>query len=213
MNILRMPCGGTDEFSTVEIAGAYAAFGNGGIYTKPHAIKKIVFRDGKTERNMTPESCRSYEGFNSLYDNGYATRRFNGQVLGNERPFKVSILLEKQVLRTSRKRRCKRFMVCRLYDKLYNCGLGRISRSVTQWKVLKENDMFHKIYLNKSCQLFLLGKKQRDLKNLHLLKRLQSYIGSDPLILASASTPRNMKRTELFVRGTVPVKVAERRSH
>ena len=33
--------GGTrDEFSTIELAGAYAPFGNGGIYTKPHAIKK-----------------------------------------------------------------------------------------------------------------------------------------------------------------------------
>ena len=35
-----------DDFSTIEMAGAYAPFGNGGIYTKPHAIKKIVYRDG-----------------------------------------------------------------------------------------------------------------------------------------------------------------------
>ena len=29
--------GGTgEEFSTIELAGAYAAFGNNGIYTKPH---------------------------------------------------------------------------------------------------------------------------------------------------------------------------------
>ena len=42
----------TDEFSTVQLAGAYAAFGNGGIYTKPHAIKKIIYRDGKTEQTV-----------------------------------------------------------------------------------------------------------------------------------------------------------------
>ena len=33
--------------------------------------------------------------------------------------------------------------------------------------------------------------------------------GSNPLILASRTTPSNMKRTELFVRGTVPVEIAE----
>ena len=55
MNILPMHLAELNEFSTLEIAGAYAAFGNDGIYTKPHAIKKIIFRDGKTERNMTPD--------------------------------------------------------------------------------------------------------------------------------------------------------------
>ena len=43
------------SFLLLEMAGAYSAFGNGGIYTKPHAIKKIVYRDGKTDRNMTPD--------------------------------------------------------------------------------------------------------------------------------------------------------------
>ena len=57
MKTPQMHFGGTrDEFSTIELAGAYAAFGNDGIYTKPHAIKKVVFRDGKTERDLTPKS-------------------------------------------------------------------------------------------------------------------------------------------------------------
>ena len=47
--------GGGEEFSTVQMAGAYAAFGNGGIYTKPHAVTKIVLRDGKTEKNLRPD--------------------------------------------------------------------------------------------------------------------------------------------------------------
>ena len=40
--------GGKAQFSTIEMAGAYAPFGNGGIYTKPHAVKKIIFRNGNT---------------------------------------------------------------------------------------------------------------------------------------------------------------------
>ena len=48
--------GGADEFSTMQLAGAYAPFGNGGYYTKPHSIKKIVYRDGHTTENKTPDS-------------------------------------------------------------------------------------------------------------------------------------------------------------
>ena len=47
--------GGGDEFSTVQMAGAYAAFGNGGIYTKPHTVNKLILRDGKTEKNLRPD--------------------------------------------------------------------------------------------------------------------------------------------------------------
>src|SRR5690606_9151520 len=48
---------GTPEFniSTVELAGAFAAFGNNGVFTEPHTIKKIVFRDGSTEEVVSPE--------------------------------------------------------------------------------------------------------------------------------------------------------------
>ena len=42
--------GGMDKGpSPLQMAGAYAAFGNNGIYHKPHCVKKIVLRDGETE--------------------------------------------------------------------------------------------------------------------------------------------------------------------
>ncbi|MGE6552404.1 PBP1A family penicillin-binding protein [Bacillus mycoides] len=40
---------GTNESSPTEIAGAYAAFGNDGKYTKPHFVKKVVYPDGKSK--------------------------------------------------------------------------------------------------------------------------------------------------------------------
>src|SRR5699024_7756066 len=40
--------GGEYNFSTVEMARAYAAIGNGGTYTKPYAVKKIVHPNGET---------------------------------------------------------------------------------------------------------------------------------------------------------------------
>jgi penicillin-binding protein 1A len=46
---------GADEVSPIEMAGAYAAFGNNGFFTKPYSVKKIVLRD-KTEIDLTPET-------------------------------------------------------------------------------------------------------------------------------------------------------------
>ncbi|PWA08903.1 penicillin-binding protein [Pueribacillus theae] len=40
--------------SPLQLAGAYAAFGNEGIYHKPHTVRKIVFPDGR-EIDNTPE--------------------------------------------------------------------------------------------------------------------------------------------------------------
>ncbi|MCQ6277883.1 transglycosylase domain-containing protein [Bacillus sp. EB600] len=47
--------GKTIGVSPLEMAGAYSAFGNKGLYTKPHSIKKIKLRDG-TEIDTTPET-------------------------------------------------------------------------------------------------------------------------------------------------------------
>jgi penicillin-binding protein 1A len=46
--------GFTHGVSTLQMAGAYSAFGNNGFYTKPHAITKIKLRDG-TEINTAPQ--------------------------------------------------------------------------------------------------------------------------------------------------------------
>ncbi|MGR5874525.1 penicillin-binding transpeptidase domain-containing protein [Bacillus pacificus] len=36
------------KVSPTEIAGAYATFGNGGKYAKPHFVKKVVYPDGRS---------------------------------------------------------------------------------------------------------------------------------------------------------------------
>lgn len=46
--------GGFTGVSAMEMAGAYAAFGNGGIYNKPHSVKKIIYPD-KTEKVFETE--------------------------------------------------------------------------------------------------------------------------------------------------------------
>ncbi|WP_144551068.1 penicillin-binding protein 1A [Bacillus mycoides] len=48
---------GSNEASPLQVAGAYAAFGNDGNYNKPHFVTKVVFPDGK-EKNFKPKEER-----------------------------------------------------------------------------------------------------------------------------------------------------------
>jgi len=45
---------GSNPVNPLEMAGAYSAFGNNGVYNKPHFVQKVVFSDGKTV-NFTPK--------------------------------------------------------------------------------------------------------------------------------------------------------------
>ncbi|QKS71133.1 PBP1A family penicillin-binding protein [Paenalkalicoccus suaedae] len=45
---------GSNTVSSYEMAGAYAAFGNGGTYNEPHTVRKIEFPDGQVIE-VTPE--------------------------------------------------------------------------------------------------------------------------------------------------------------
>lgn len=47
--------GGVEEVSPMKLAGAFAAFGNNGVYNKPHTVRKIVLRDEETEINNKVE--------------------------------------------------------------------------------------------------------------------------------------------------------------
>ncbi|MDQ1143962.1 penicillin-binding protein 1A [Bacillus sp. SORGH_AS 510] len=45
---------GSNTVNPLEMAGAYSAFGNNGVYNKPHFVQKVVFPDGKVV-NFTPK--------------------------------------------------------------------------------------------------------------------------------------------------------------
>ncbi|EOO27403.1 1A family penicillin-binding protein [Bacillus cereus VD133] len=47
-NVVESTAIGSNESSPLIIAGAYAAFGNNGIYNKPHFVRKVISQDGKT---------------------------------------------------------------------------------------------------------------------------------------------------------------------
>jgi penicillin-binding protein 1A len=52
--------GGIDAASPLVMAGAYAAFGNGGYYIEPHTVKKIIYSDGR-EESLAPTEAKVME--------------------------------------------------------------------------------------------------------------------------------------------------------
>ncbi len=56
------PLGTMSTASPLIMAGAYATFGNGGYYTEPHTISKIISSDG-IEEDMIPESEQVMEDY------------------------------------------------------------------------------------------------------------------------------------------------------
>lgn len=55
-----------ESASPLQMAGAYAAFGNEGIYNKPHVIKKVVLRDNDTVVETAPKpevAMKDYTAF------------------------------------------------------------------------------------------------------------------------------------------------------
>ncbi|TXK90678.1 penicillin-binding protein, partial [Parageobacillus sp. SY1] len=58
-----------NRVSPLQMAGAYSAFGNNGVYIKPHAVTKIVFPDG-TEMNLKPKPKKVMKDYTVQYGTG-----------------------------------------------------------------------------------------------------------------------------------------------
>ncbi|RSK27393.1 PBP1A family penicillin-binding protein [Bacillus sp. HMF5848] len=55
----------TEGVSPLQMAGAYSAFGNSGIYVKPHAVTKVVFQNG-TEVTLKPEPIKAMRDYTAF---------------------------------------------------------------------------------------------------------------------------------------------------
>ncbi|MBE7103133.1 PBP1A family penicillin-binding protein [Bacillus cereus] len=53
---------GSNDSSPLELAGAYATFGNDGVYNKPHFVKEVIFPDGK-KKNFKPKEKRAMHDY------------------------------------------------------------------------------------------------------------------------------------------------------
>lgn len=195
--------GGTDEFSTIDLAGAYAAFGNNGVYTKPHSITKIVMRDGQTTQILKPKSVvamkesTAYMVTDMLRDVFTKGTGKNANVSGLDIAGKTG---------TTNNAVDSWFAGYSTNYTIAAWGGYQDRTPMSQFKGQRyiPQDLFRTVMsgvsANQQTPRFKMPSSVEEVDVVYL---------SNPLVRASSATPANMRRTELFVKGSIPTKVVE----
>jgi len=197
--------GGADEFSTVQMAGAFAAFGNNGVYTKPHTIKHITYRDGKTVKDMSPESVVAMKDSTAYMITDILRDVLTVKGATGTRAAISGLDIAGKTGTSS--------------DAIDSWFAGYTSNyTIATWAGYQDRspmesyegerfvpqDLFKKVMSTISN-----GKETAKFQQPPSVETATIVYRSNPLMLSSNSTPQNMKRSELFVKGTLPELVAE----
>lgn len=203
--------GGEYNFSTKQIAGAYAAFGNGGIYTEPHAVKRIVFRDG-TERVLTPnheqvmQSSTAYMITDVLRDvltrgTGTLANISGVDVAGKTGTTNYPAEILKKHNMESHYVPDTWFAG---YSADYTIAIWGGYKNYTD--PIKTYDRGRQVPQNLFRNVMSsISQNTPRMKKPSTVTEADIVYGSNPIVLASAATPANLRSRELFVNGSVPV--------
>ena len=207
--------GAENEFSTMQMAGAFAAFGNEGIYTKPHTIKKIILRDGKTEINLAPDpvsamkDSTAYMITDILRD--VLTESNGTGALANIRG--LDIAGKTGTTNYSQKFKQENNINNESVPDAWFAGYTTDYTIAVWGGHQKRNEPIvgfpggrdmPKVLFREVMSEISSVQKTASFKQPKSVEEATIVVGSQPLQLASNSTPYNLKRDELFVRGTLP---------
>lgn len=205
--------GGFDTgVSPVQMAGAFSAFGNGGIYNKPHVIRKIVLADGVTEIDLKPEpevAMSDYTAFmvtdmmRSVVQYGTGTR---GAVPGVPIAAKTGTTnyLENEIEKWGVKSTDSPDSWYVGYSPLYTTAVwvGNDQKKYPADKRLPA-EIFRALMTEVHD-----GKDVPNFKQPDSVVRIGVVKGSNPPELPGPFTPENQIVYEYFVKGTEPTKVS-----
>lgn len=206
--------GGFDTgVAPVHMAGAFSAFGNGGIYNEPHVIRKIVLADGVTEIDLKPEpkvAMSDYTAFmitdmlRSAVQYGTATR---GAVSGVPIAAKTGTTnytpdeLEKWDV--TRKDSPDSWYVG--YSPLYTAAVWVGNE---QKKYPTEKRLPAEIFKDLMTEVHK-GKDVPNFKQPESVVKVGVVKGSNPPQLPNPFTPEDQIVYEYFVKGTEPTEVSQ----
>ncbi len=206
--------GGFTGVSPLELAGAYAAFGNGGYYTEPHTIKRIVYKSSNSE---------------IVEDFSFNKKR----VMKSSTAYMISYIL-KGVTPSSVKVKgtdlsCKTGTSSYDYSYLKKLGLPK-STIQDAWTVTFSPDytvaiwygydkLTKKSHMSSSHGWSERRKIQREIVNKVMDKNsrfkkpstvvsAKVVVGTNPPLKPNSTTPSSMIQTHLFVKGHAPNKTS-----
>ncbi len=201
--------------SPLQMAGAYAAFGNEGVYTKPHVIKKIVLRDD-TVLETAPESeavMKDYTAFmvtdilKDVMTKGTGTQANISGVPVAGKTGTTNYSAEDRAKYNIDKSQSPdswfvgyttnfTMSVWTGYDNQFENTLGKNETKIAQ-KIFKS-----------MMQEMSSGIDTEDFKQPSSVVQLPIEKGSNPAAIASKHTPDSHKVYEYFVKGHEPTKTS-----
>lgn len=211
--------GGGIHLSPIQLASAYAAFGNNGVYNKPYTIKEIVFRDGskittKQEPVVAMNDYTAYMITDMLRDvvgnkpnaTGTAARVPGLDIAGKTGTTNYdSEDFSKFNLPSSAVPDSWFVGYTTNYSIAIWSGYEKRSDPITTWDERRlPQVLFSKIMVEISE-----GKQTKRFTKPNSVVEATIEVGTEPLKLASKNTPSDKRRTELFVRGTEPTEVSD----
>lgn len=203
--------------SPLQMAGAYSAFGNNGIYNKPHTIRKIVFQDG-SEKDLTPKpemAMSDYTAFmitdmlRTVVDSGTGTL---ANVPGLDIAGKTGTTNYDES--TTRKFGLRENAVPDAwfvgYTPNYTCAVWTGFEKVDEYADLSTSDQqISKELFREIIKFVSEDVEQKTFKQPNSVVQLAIEKGSNPPMLASKYTPKDNIVYEYFVRGHEPTAVSK----
>lgn len=211
--------GGDIAISPIQMAASYAAFGNDGVYNDPHAISKIVYRDGKTTKDYTPKPNVAMSDYTA-----YMVTDMLRDVVGNK-PDASGTAANVSGLDIAGKTGTTNYSKAD-FDK-YNLPSTSVpdswfagyttNYSIAIWSGYEKHfdpiTTWDERRLPQQLFKHIMKEISADVETPRFKKpssvvEMTIEVGSKPLKLASDYTPSEKRQTELFVRGTEPTEVS-----
>jgi len=208
--------GSSTPTNTVGLAGAYAAFGNNGIYNEPHTITSIEFRDGSSidlepESNVAMQDSTAYMITDMLKD---VVQPYGTGPLANVPG--LPLAAKSGTTNYDADFRAENDIPSNGapdswfagYTTQYTAAVWLGYPSYENYLTPEERQVSQVIF-KEVMQSVHADIDTPDFEKPDSVVEVEVEIGTNPPQLASQFTPNEQKSTELFVRGTEPTAVSE----
>lgn len=206
--------GGYNGESPLTMSAAYAAFSNGGYYIKPYTFTKIVYRNSgetyehKVEKKkvMSPETA--YMITSVLYDAsdfGVGSNMVNGVKFAAKTG--TSNFTKEVIQRYGFPDNAVNDLWVTGYNTQYAISVWYGYDKIDPNHVSTVNTGGHRRLFQAVARGFFTSNAEFQMPS--GVVAVEVEMGSNPAKLAGPNTPANMRRTELFKKGTEPTEVSE----
>ena len=213
--------GGFNGLSPLQMAGAYAAFGNQGIFNEPHIISKIVSKDGEeikldieSKQAMSPATAYMVtDMMRTVVQSGTGTGANISwlDVAGKtgSTNFDDETMAKYNMVRNGSLAKDVWFSgITPEFSLSVWVGYEKITEN-TYISTPAEHQVSRTIFKEMMSYAAKEKENTRFIKPSNVVSvTIEKY--SDPMALPSESTPSELKTTELFIAGTEPTKVSDR---